>query len=73
MRPYPNDELSNVDSLYIIDYGLAKRFSKEMKEGESEFRGTSLYASLNSHDKKTLSKRDDLWSLFYVFLDLLKV
>jgi hypothetical protein len=34
--------------------------------------GTSLYASVNSHDELDLSRRDDMWSLFYVILDLVK-
>lgn len=38
----------------------------------TEFRGTSMYASLNSHYHMDLGRRDDLWSLFYVLVDLLR-
>lgn len=36
----------------------------------AEFRGTSMYASLRVHQSKDYSRRDDMWSLLYVFCDL---
>lgn len=38
----------------------------------ADFRGTSLYASLNAHDGKDLGRRDDLWCVFYMLVDLLR-
>lgn len=59
----------------LIDYGLAKRWRSP--EGEVfpprehvGFRGTSRYASINSHTGDDLGRRDDLWSLFYVLIEL---
>ncbi|KAJ6226404.1 tau-tubulin kinase 1 [Anaeramoeba flamelloides] len=61
----------------IIDFGLARKYITS--EGEHRppreevgFRGTARYASINSHDGKELSRRDDLWSLFYLFIEFLK-
>jgi len=36
----------------------------------ADFRGTSMYASLRIHQLKDYCPRDDLWSLMYVFCDL---
>lgn len=38
--------------------------------GTAEFRGTLRYCSPNVHEKKEQGRRDDLWSLFYVFIEL---
>lgn len=37
----------------------------------AEFRGTSMYASLRVHEGRDYSRRDDMWSLLYVFCDLI--
>ena len=37
---------------------------------KADFRGTSMYASLRVHQLKDYSPRDDVWSLLYVFCDL---
>ena len=59
--------------IYIVDFGLAK---KHLQNGvpvpqrvNTDFRGTITYASLNAHKKKDLSRRDDLWSFYFVILD----
>jgi len=36
------------------------------------FRGTTRYASINSHTGKDLSRRDDLWSIFYILVEFVK-
>lgn len=36
----------------------------------ADFRGTSMYASLRVHQLKDFCARDDMWSLLYVFCDL---
>lgn len=37
----------------------------------ADFRGTITYASQNAHLKKDLSRRDDLWSFYFVILEFL--
>ena len=59
----------------LIDFGLAKRWKSKDGVIEPErqnvgFRGTSRYASINSHDGADLGRRDDLWSLFYLLIEL---
>lgn len=36
----------------------------------ADFRGTSMYASVRVHQRKDYCPRDDMWSLLYVFCDL---
>ena len=62
------------NKLYIIDFGLSRKFVTQ--EGEIKpprpnagFRGTARYASVNSHQCKELSPRDDLWSVFYMLVE----
>lgn len=59
----------------LIDFGLAKMWRNQ--EGNVVparygvgFRGTARYASINSHDGADLSCRDDLWSLFYILVEM---
>lgn len=39
---------------------------------ETGFRGTARYASIYSHQSKDLGRRDDLWSLFYMMIELIE-
>jgi len=39
----------------------------------ARFRGSSAYASVNAHEERDLSRRDDLWSLLYVLVEFLQV
>ena len=43
------------------------------KRKQAEFRGTITYASLNTHYKKDLSRRDDLWSFYFVILEFFNI
>jgi len=68
--------MSGAPNVFAIDFGLSRRF--KTKEGEVKeprayagFRGTARYASLNSHQSLELSRRDDLWSLFYMMVEFL--
>ena len=73
-----NIYLKNDINVYLIDFGLVKK-SKQKNENINEiiesnnkgFVGTLTYASLSAHNKEELSKRDDLWSFFFMLLDLL--
>jgi serine/threonine protein kinase len=66
------------NNLYIIDFGLSKKYRCHrtyahipMKTGRSLI-GTARYASLNTHAGVEQSRRDDMESLAYVFIYLMK-
>ena len=68
----------NTNTLYLIDFGLAKRF-KDNKTNQHipyrekrQFVGTPRYASINDHLGLELSRRDDLISIGYNLIYLLK-
>jgi serine/threonine protein kinase len=68
--------VGNDNLIYLIDFGLAKRFvnKKERHIGMDEGRrltGTARYASINVHLGLTPSRRDDLESIGYVLIYLL--
>lgn len=59
--------------LYLIDFGLAMPYKNQetgahLPAGEQPFYGTAVYASVNAHNDKRLSRRDDLESLCYVLI-----
>jgi tau tubulin kinase len=58
----------------LIDFGLAQRWRDSHGDPipprpQVGFRGTSRYASLNSHAGSDLGRRDDLWSLFFLLVE----
>lgn len=68
----------NQHILYIIDFGLAKRFI-DPKTGEhipyrdgKSLTGTARYASLNTHIGQEQARRDDIESIAFVMVYLLK-
>uniref|UniRef100_A0A5S6QHB2 Protein kinase domain-containing protein n=1 Tax=Trichuris muris TaxID=70415 RepID=A0A5S6QHB2_TRIMR len=59
------------NTIFLFDFGLARRYvdadgNLRPERDEIGFRGTIRYASLTAHEMQDLSRRDDLWSLFYV-------
>jgi len=73
-----NKYFKNDINVYLIDFGLVKKINRN-KENKGEnndihnrgFVGTLTYASMSAHNKEELSKKDDLWSFFFMLLDLL--
>ena len=65
------------NSVYLIDYGISKQF-KDSNNNHIPFRynkpfiGTARYASIASHKGYEIGRKDDLESLGYLFVYLLK-
>ena len=63
-------------TVYLIDYGLAKRFNDPMtghipySQNKRGLTGTPRYASVSSHLGAEQSRRDDLESLVYIMVYL---
>jgi serine/threonine protein kinase len=65
------DPAAGTARISLVDFGLAKPLTKEESPAiPGKFRGTTSYASINCHGGKHLSRRDDLWSLFYILIEL---
>ncbi|CAD8142709.1 unnamed protein product [Paramecium octaurelia] len=65
------------NQLYLVDFGIAKQFKdKDDKhipfKDNKPFFGTSRYASIAAHKGHELSRKDDLESLGYMLIFLLK-
>ena len=63
---------NQINNVYLIDFGFCKSY---MNNGEhikckkiNSMIGSKNYASINSHNKLELSRRDDLESLCYILL-----
>ena len=60
---------------YMFDFGLARQYTTVTGEVRQPrqvagFRGTVRYASLNAHLSRDLGRHDDLWSVFYLLVEL---
>ncbi len=68
---------SEKNLIYLIDFGLAKKYIKyeeahiDYEEGKSQV-GTPIYASLNSHHGIQMSRRDDLEEIAYSLIYFMK-
>ncbi|CAD8077027.1 unnamed protein product [Paramecium sonneborni] len=62
--------------VYLVDYGISKKYRVNNQhisfQENKPFMGTTRYASISAHKGYELSRRDDLESLGYVFIYLLK-
>jgi serine/threonine protein kinase len=72
---------SNHLRLCMLDFSQSRQYiipgsghgdSAKVRPARStcEFRGTSLYSSFNAHMQQDLGRRDDIWSLFYMLVDM---
>lgn len=64
-----NKESPHADTNHPWPYNPQQCLRKERET--ADFRGTSMYASLRVHQGRDYSRRDDMWSLLYVFCDLI--
>uniref|UniRef100_A0A915LTP8 Protein kinase domain-containing protein n=1 Tax=Meloidogyne javanica TaxID=6303 RepID=A0A915LTP8_MELJA len=62
--------------LYLFDFGLARsiktrgEMSLRRPRPDVPFRGTPAYCSLNAHKRNEHGRHDDLWSIFYMLVEL---
>lgn len=67
---------NNEENLYLIDFGLSRFYLKNNKHIENNHKqnmvGTVRYASTFIHEGNTYSRRDDIISIIYVIIYLLK-
>ncbi|CAK78972.1 unnamed protein product (macronuclear) [Paramecium tetraurelia] len=62
--------------VYMVDFGISKKFRNNNQhipfQENKPFIGTTRYASISAHKGYELSRKDDLESLGYVFIYLLR-
>ncbi|XP_047132128.1 rho-associated protein kinase 2 isoform X1 [Hydra vulgaris] len=61
-------------TVYMLDYGLARQYvnnegNVRAPRSVAGFRGTVRYAAIAAHENKEMSRRDDLWSVFYMLVE----
>ncbi|CAD5209172.1 unnamed protein product [Bursaphelenchus okinawaensis] len=73
-----DDDPERARLVHILDFGLARGYIKHVGDkivarrarAHAEFRGTVRYCSPNVHFSLEQSRRDDLWSLLYMMIEL---
>ncbi|GMR54342.1 hypothetical protein PMAYCL1PPCAC_24537, partial [Pristionchus mayeri] len=75
---HPSDpERSRI--VYLLDFGLSRSFAFKGQNGKwicrlarptAEFRGTVRYCSPNVHNEVEQGRRDDIWSMFFVLIEM---
>jgi tau tubulin kinase len=68
---------SSCRRIYILDFGLCRQYRYadgrlRIPRERCGFRGTVRYASVNIHCGREMGRHDDLWSLFYVMVEMMK-
>lgn len=63
--------------LVLIDYGLVRRYKtadgrRRRRRPRAGFRGTLRYVSLRVHDHEDQGPADDLCSLFYALIEMMR-
>ena len=66
--------MQNRRQIFMLDFGLARQYlnaNGEVRPPRSPvgFRGTTKYASTHVHQGQEASRRDDLWSFFYMLVE----
>ena len=68
------DDKSTLHKIYLIDFGLATPYllpnGEHIPFGPKDFQGNLAFSSKNAFNETTLSRRDDLISLFYMLIYL---
>jgi len=67
----------NKDSIYLIDFGLAKRYIKHGKhisyiKNKKEIKGNLIFISVNALSGNQISRRDDIECLGYNLINFMK-
>ena len=66
----------NISFLYVIDFGLAQEYINNgkhyLEKSVEGIVGTARYMSINAHNKKEQSRRDDLEAIGYLLLYLVR-
>ncbi|VDO32648.1 unnamed protein product [Haemonchus placei] len=62
--------------VYILDFGLARilpdgKVVLRNPRKTVQFRGTTRYCSINAHSREEQGRQDDLWSVFYMLVEML--
>ncbi|VDM35279.1 unnamed protein product [Hydatigera taeniaeformis] len=70
--------LDNPMEICLLDFGLVRPFTRpggvnqvRPPRPSAGFRGTVRYASINAHEYRELGRHDDLWSMYYMLVELL--
>uniref|UniRef100_A0A915EPI1 Protein kinase domain-containing protein n=1 Tax=Ditylenchus dipsaci TaxID=166011 RepID=A0A915EPI1_9BILA len=67
--------------IHLLDFGFAHAYLRWTSQGTLEhkparprapFMGTDRYCSANVHNRNEQGRRDDMWSLFYTLIELMK-